>query len=251
MQTVAPDRTKITDTSFAKGFDEYDLWELWLLDEAEDVPCGSILTFLHYLCSEGTKHCEILNASTLATGFVDIRLTGPLADDERNHLLHYRLTRGNVGRLKEAEKDLLVSKLIQQYQTEDGQPHQKVRLTLISVGLSLAEKSELYGCRSVSGTPAQRWVAARGTHATAGAAIAGEPRGELGASATLQSFGFGLGTQELVRLLLRVVQATRKRSNLADLCGTHRGFQFYTFVMRGRTLSAGKAEERSFFYVSS
>jgi len=138
MQTVTPDRTKITDTSLAKGFGEYDLWELWHLDEAEDVPCGSILTFLHYLCSDGTKHCEILDASTLATGFVDIRLTGPLADDERNHLLHYRLTRGNVRRLKEAEKGLLASKLIQHYPTKDGEPHQKVRLALTGVGLSLA-----------------------------------------------------------------------------------------------------------------
>ena len=138
MQTVTPDLTKITDTSFAKGFGEYDLWELWLLDEAEDVPCGSILTFLHYLYSEGTKHCKILDASTLATGFVDIRLTGPLADDERNHLLRYRLTRGNAGRLKEAEKDLFASKLIQHYPTKDGEPHQKVRLALTGVGLSLA-----------------------------------------------------------------------------------------------------------------
>ena len=99
MQTVTRDRTKITDTPSAKGFDEYNLWDFWLLDEAEDVPCGSILTFLHYLCSEGTKDCEILDASTLATDFVDIRLSGPLADDERNHLLRYRLTRGNVRRL--------------------------------------------------------------------------------------------------------------------------------------------------------
>ena len=66
MQTVTTEGTKISDTSFAKGFGEYDLWELWLLDEAEDVPCGSILTFLHYLCSEGTKHCEILDANTFA-----------------------------------------------------------------------------------------------------------------------------------------------------------------------------------------
>ena len=138
MQTVTFDRTKITDTSFAKGFGEYDLWELWLLDEAEDVPCGSILTFLHYLCSEGTKHCEILDASTLATGFVDIRLTGPLADDECNHLLHYRITRGNLGRLEEAEKALLVSKLIEHSPTEDDDPHQKVRRALTAVGLSLA-----------------------------------------------------------------------------------------------------------------
>jgi hypothetical protein len=137
MQTVTPNRRKITDTPFTKGFGEYNLWDLWLLDEAEDVPCGSIRTFLHYLCSEGTKHCEILDASTLATGYMDIRLTGPRADDERNHLLHYRLTRGNVRRLEEAEKDLLASKLIQHYPTEDNKPHQKVRLALTGVGLSL------------------------------------------------------------------------------------------------------------------
>ena len=144
MQTVTPDRTKVTDTSFAKGFGEYDLWELWLLDEAEDVPCGSILNFLHYLCSKGTKHYEILDVDTLATGFVDIRLTGPLADDERNHFLRYRLTRGNVRRLKEAEKDLLVSKLIpHQYPTEDSKPHQKVRLALTAIGLAPAESMRM------------------------------------------------------------------------------------------------------------
>ncbi len=138
MQTAPPNRTKITDTPFAEGFSEHHLWDLWLLDHAEDVPCGSIRTFLNYLCSKGTKHCEILDASTLATGFVDIRLTGPLADDERNHLLRYRLTRGNVGRLKEAETDLLVSKLTAHYPTEGDEPHQKVRLALTAVGLSLA-----------------------------------------------------------------------------------------------------------------
>jgi hypothetical protein len=138
MQTIAPYRTTIANTPFAKGCNQYNLWDFWLLDKAEDVPCGSILTFLHYLCSEGTKHCEILEVSAPATGFVNIRLTGPLADDEANHLLRYRLTRGNVGRLKESEKDLLVSKLIQHYPTEDDNPHQKVRLSLTAVGLSLA-----------------------------------------------------------------------------------------------------------------
>jgi hypothetical protein len=138
VQTVTPNRRKITATHFVKGFGDYDLWDLWLLDEAEDMPCGSILTFLHYLCSEGTKDCEILDASALSTGFVDIKLTGPRADDERNHLLHYRLTRGNAGSLHEAEKDLLVSKLIQHYPTNDSEPHQKVRQALTAVGLSLA-----------------------------------------------------------------------------------------------------------------
>ena len=88
MQTVMPGSTKIADAPFARGFGEYDLWDLWLLDEAEDVPCGSVLTFLHYLCSEGTKHCEIPDPSTLAKGFVDLRLTSLLAGDE-----HYNVAR--------------------------------------------------------------------------------------------------------------------------------------------------------------
>jgi hypothetical protein len=138
MQIVTPNRTEITGAPFAKGFDKYNLWDFWLFDKAEDVPCGSILAFLYYLCSESTKYCEILDASALAPDFVDIRLIGPLADNERNHLLRYRLTRDNVGRLKEAEKDLLVSKLIQHYPTEDNKLHQKVRLALTTVGLSLA-----------------------------------------------------------------------------------------------------------------
>jgi hypothetical protein len=145
MRTITPNRTKSTATPLARSFGEQDLWELWLLDEAEEVPCGSIRTFLHYLCSKGTKHGEILNTSPLATGYVDIRLRGPLADDERNHLLRYRLTRGNVGRLEEAEKDLLVRKLIEHYPTGGehyptggDKPHQKVRLALTAVGVSLA-----------------------------------------------------------------------------------------------------------------
>jgi hypothetical protein len=38
-----------------RGFGEHDLWELWLLDEAEEVPCGSIRTFLHYLARQAGK----------------------------------------------------------------------------------------------------------------------------------------------------------------------------------------------------
>jgi hypothetical protein len=83
VQTVMPGSTKIADAPFARGFGEYDLWDLWLLDEAADVPCESIRTFLYYLCSKGTKHCEILYERVLTPGSVDVRLTGPLADDER------------------------------------------------------------------------------------------------------------------------------------------------------------------------
>ena len=138
MRIITPDRTKIVATPFAGGFGERDLWELWLLDEAEEVPCRSIRTFLYYLCSEGTTHCQINKASPLATGSVDIRLRGPLADDERNHLLHYRLTHGNVGRLKEAEKGLLVSGLMKYCcPTEDNKPKQKIGQALTALGVSL------------------------------------------------------------------------------------------------------------------
>ena len=138
MRTIIPDRTKTTATPFVRGFGEHDLWELWLLDEAEEVPCGSIRTFLHYLCSKGTKHGEILNTSPLATGYVDIRLRGPLADDERNHLLRYRLTRGNVGRVGKAEKDLLVSEFMKHCSPTGGnKPNQKVGQALTALGVSL------------------------------------------------------------------------------------------------------------------
>jgi hypothetical protein len=138
VQTATLDTTKIIAPRERRGFGEHNLWELWLLDKAEDVPCGSIRTFLHYLCSEGTTHCEINKATSLATGSVDITLRGPLADDERNHLLRYRLTRGNVGRLKEAEKDLLISGLIKHCSpTEDNKPNQKVGQALTALGVSL------------------------------------------------------------------------------------------------------------------
>ena len=138
MQPATPDTTTIAAPRPREGFGERDLWELWLLDEAEELPCGSIRTLLYYLCSEGTKHCEILNISLLATGFVDVSLTGPLADDERNHLLRYRFTRGNVGRLKEAEKDLLVGKLMKHCSSsEDEKTNHKVRLALTVLGISL------------------------------------------------------------------------------------------------------------------
>ena len=137
MQTVTPGSKKITDTSVTKGFGEHNLWELWLLDKAEEVPCGSIRTFLNYIFSEGTKHGEIHIANPIAIGFLDITLRGPLADDGRNHFLIYRLTRGNVATLTEAEKDLLVSKLIKHYSpTEDKNPNQKVRQALEAVGVS-------------------------------------------------------------------------------------------------------------------
>jgi len=78
VQLATLDHSKITALRERRGFGEHDLWELWLLDEAEEVPCGSIRTFFHYLCSEGTTHCEINQANPLATGgCVDVRLMGP------------------------------------------------------------------------------------------------------------------------------------------------------------------------------
>ena len=115
MQPATLDHTNITALRERRGFGERNLWDLWLLDEAEEVPCGSIRTFLHYLYSEGTKYCEIHKASPLATDSVDITLRGPLADDERNHFLRYRLTRDNLGELREEEKEPLVSRLIEHY----------------------------------------------------------------------------------------------------------------------------------------
>jgi len=134
------DRSSIAPVEVG-DFGKHNLWDLWLLDKAEEVPCGSIHTFLHYLCSESTKQCEILNISTLAMASVEIMVTGPLADDERNHLLRYQLTRGSVGRLKDSEKDLLVSRLVEHYSIEDGESFKKVNLACRAVGVSLPQST--------------------------------------------------------------------------------------------------------------
>jgi hypothetical protein len=143
VQPTTLESTKITASrERSRGFSERDLWELWLLDKAEEVPCGSILTFLYYLCSKGTKHCEILDVSTLATGSVDIKLRGPVADDERNHVLRYRLTRGNVGRLGKAEKDLLVGGLMNHCSPIQGnKANPKVLKALATVRLWLRKST--------------------------------------------------------------------------------------------------------------
>lgn len=138
MQPATLESTKTPAPRDRRGFGDPDLWELWLLDEAEEVPCTSIRTFLYYLCSEGTKHCEIHKANPFAPYFVNVTLRGPLADDERNHLLRYRLTPANVGRLKGAEKSLLTSRLMMHYPTQGDEPHQKIRRALTAVGLSLS-----------------------------------------------------------------------------------------------------------------
>jgi hypothetical protein len=38
---VTLESTKTTAPREGMGFAERDLWEFWLLDEAEEVPCGS------------------------------------------------------------------------------------------------------------------------------------------------------------------------------------------------------------------
>jgi hypothetical protein len=132
VQTATLESTKTTVPRDKRGFGEPDLWELWLLDEAEEVPC------IYYLCSKGTKHCEIHKVNPFAPYSVSITLRGPLADDERNLLLRYRLTPANVGRIKGAEKNLLVSRLIIHYPTQGDEPHQKIRRALTAVGISLS-----------------------------------------------------------------------------------------------------------------
>jgi hypothetical protein len=59
----------------------------------------------------------------MSVGPLEILCT--LANDERNHLLRYRLARTDVGRLKEAEKNLLVSRLMTHYPTQGDYPHKR------------------------------------------------------------------------------------------------------------------------------
>ena len=68
----------------------------------------------------------------------------PLANDERNHLLRYRLARADLGRLKEAENKLLVSRLMTHFPTQGDEPCQMMRRALTAVGISLSRSMTSY-----------------------------------------------------------------------------------------------------------
>jgi hypothetical protein len=78
-----------------KAYGNADLWSFDLLEVGRPLPCGNIATFLHYLCSGGTRTASIATSS-YASGAVKVVLRGPRADDGQFLSISYQLTREEI-----------------------------------------------------------------------------------------------------------------------------------------------------------
>ena len=105
---------KVVEKGVPKAYGSTDLWSFDLLEVGRRLPCANIRTFLHYLCSEGTRVAHIATHSD-PNGAVKVVLWGPRADDGEFLSISYQLAREEIHGdgalhegLEEWEKCLLV-----------------------------------------------------------------------------------------------------------------------------------------------
>src|SRR4051812_6078322 len=80
----------------SKAYESVDLWGLDLLEVGRPLPCSNLRTFLHYLCSKGTRVAQISTHSDDPGVAVKVILWGPRADDGEFLSVPYRLTREEI-----------------------------------------------------------------------------------------------------------------------------------------------------------
>lgn len=100
-----------------KAYGSVDLWSFDLLAVGRSLPCANVRTFLHYLCSKGTRVASIETYGALGDT-AEIVLWGPRADDGEFLSVSYQLRREEIhgdGALVQGlegwEKRLLVERI--------------------------------------------------------------------------------------------------------------------------------------------
>jgi hypothetical protein len=79
-----------------KAYGSTDLWSFDLLEVGRPLPCSNIRTFLHYLCSRGTRRASIAPDTYDPSPAVEVILRGTRADDGECLSLSYRLRREEI-----------------------------------------------------------------------------------------------------------------------------------------------------------
>ena len=65
-----------------KAYGSVDLWSFELLEVGRRLPCNNVTTFLHYLCSRGTRGASIATSSDNdPRAAIEVVLRGARADD--------------------------------------------------------------------------------------------------------------------------------------------------------------------------
>lgn len=149
------------------AYGEHDLWNLWLLEEAERVPIHStnIRLFLHYLYSDSTQGVT-LHSGDRSRGRVGVKLMGPKADDGYNHTLDFRLDRDNVWTLGDFEREGMIVRLSRfLVPTPAGLLHSSLKTALsvlnVSVSKDVTERLKKLR-RETAGKPAGVFAPATG-----------------------------------------------------------------------------------------
>jgi hypothetical protein len=100
-----------------KAYGSVDLWSFDLVEVGRPLPCGNVRTFLHYLCSGGTRVVSIGTYSD-PSGAVKVVLWGPRAEDGQFLSVPYLLRREEIHGdgtlyqgLEGSEKRLLVERI--------------------------------------------------------------------------------------------------------------------------------------------
>lgn len=79
-----------------------DLWDLYDHYEKREIQCANLGVFLAFLHSEGTRRAHF-NGAHIGQRWAQIRVYGPVADDENPMTAHYKIHAGNVERLDKSE----------------------------------------------------------------------------------------------------------------------------------------------------
>jgi hypothetical protein len=104
-----------------RAYGTTDLWSFDLLEAGRPLPCNNLRTFLHYLCSSGTRVAAIGTYNDKPSAAIEVDLIGPRADDGEFLSISYRLRReeihgGDEGVVHEGlegwEKRLLVERIM-------------------------------------------------------------------------------------------------------------------------------------------
>jgi hypothetical protein len=85
----------------AQAYGSTNLWSFDLLEVGGPLPCNNIRTFLHYLCSGGTREVSIAprtdaHRTTTTSPAVEVVLRGPRADDGEVLSVSYLLRREEI-----------------------------------------------------------------------------------------------------------------------------------------------------------
>ena len=87
------------------------LWNFYLLDAGRQVRCTNLTTLLYYALSRGTTNVSVSEVTVVGIPRMQVRVTGPTAEDGVPLTTSYTVTSSEFGRLPEEDKSAFAKRL--------------------------------------------------------------------------------------------------------------------------------------------